>query len=188
LRHDGSISVTNVPSKREARQITLDVPGIGPVCGDVAWGGNWFFLVENHGLELRLENVEALTRTAWSIRKVLNATTFPLVDHIELVGPPTVDGAHARNFVLCPGKAYDRSPCGTGTSAKIACLAACGKLHPGEAWVQESIIGSTFSGTFEWLDKATGTVIPVITGKAHVNAEITQILDEGDPFCWGITS
>ncbi len=187
LHADGGVSVTNVPSWCEARQITVDVPEIGAVTGDVAWGGNWFFLVDGHGQTLRMEQVDRLSQYAWCIRRAVNAAGFPQVDHIELMGPPTVDGAHARSFVLCPGGAYDRSPCGTGTSAKLACLAAAGQLQPGGVWVQESIIGSTFAGQFEWLDRAAGTVIPVITGRAFVNAETTQLLDEEDPFCWGIS-
>jgi proline racemase len=122
------------------------------------------------------------------VRQAANAQGFPEVDHVELFGPATLPGAHSRNFVLCPGKAYDRSPCGTGTSAKLACLAADGKLAEGAAWVQESIIGSVFKGSFTWLDKAEGKVAPIISGTAFVNSEITQLLDEKDPFCWGIRS
>lgn len=186
LHPDGEVSVTNVPSWRAKKAVTVNVPGIGPVTGDVAWGGNWFFLVEQHGLELSLANVERLTDFTWRVRQAVNAQGFPEVDHVELFGPAT-NGADSRNFVLCPGKAYDRSPCGTGTSAKLACLAADGKLAEGAAWVQESIIGSRFTGSFKWLDKPAGKVSPIITGTAFVNAEITQVLDERDPFCWGIT-
>jgi proline racemase len=120
------------------------------------------------------------------VRQAVNAQGFPEVDHVELFGDPTVAGAHSRNFVQCPGKAYDRSPCGTGTSAKLACLAAGGKLKEGATWVQESIIGSTFSGKFTWADRSAGKVSPVITGTAFVNAESTQLLEDEDPFCWGI--
>jgi 4-hydroxyproline epimerase len=186
LHLDGSVSVANVPSWRARRAVTIDVPGIGPVTGDVAWGGNWFFLVERHGLELTLPNVDQLTDFCWRVRQAVNAQGFPEVDHVELFGPPVTAGAHSRNFVQCPGKAYDRSPCGTGTSAKLACLAADGKLAAGEIYIQESIIGSTFAGTFTWLDRAAGKVAPVITGTAFVNAEATQLLSEQDPFCWGI--
>jgi proline racemase len=116
----------------------------------------------------------------------VNAQGFPDVDHVELYGAPTVAGANSRNYVLCPGKAYDRSPCGTGTSAKLSCLAADGKLAEDATWIQESIIGSTFSGKYRWLDKSAGKVSPVITGTAFVNSEATLLLDERDPFCWGI--
>jgi 4-hydroxyproline epimerase len=188
LHSNGEVSVANIPSWRSKKAATVDVPGIGPVTGDVAWSGNWFFLVEKHGLDLSLANVDKLTDFSWRVRQAANAQGFPEVDHVELFGPATLPGAHSRNFVLCPGKAYDRSPCGTGTSAKLACLAADGKLAEGAAWVQESIIGSNFKGSFTWLDKAEGKVAPIISGTAFVNSEITQLLDEKDPFCWGIRS
>ena len=186
LHPNGEVSVTNVPSWRAHKAVTVDVPGIGPVTGDVAWGGNWFYLVEKHGQDMSLANVDKLTDYSWRVRQAVNTQGFPDIDHVELFGPGMVHGANSRNFVLCPGKAYDRSPCGTGTSAKLACLAADGKLSEGAVWVQESIIGSTFKGSFTWLDKAAGKVAPVITGTAFVNSEITQLLDENDPFCWGI--
>lgn len=183
LHPDRTVSVTNVPSYRARQAVVVQVPGLGPVEGDVAWGGNWFFLVQKHDCDLRLANVEALTDLCWRIRQALNTQGFPEVDHVELFGAPTVAGAHSRNFVLCPGKAYDRSPCGTGTSAKIACLAADAKLAEGETWVQESIIGSTFAGSYR---RHNGQVLPTITGAAFVNAESVLLLDERDPFCWGI--
>lgn len=186
LHPTGEVSVANVPSWRAKKAVTVDVPGIGPVTGDVAWGGNWFFLVENHGQELVLKNAEQLNDYCWKVRQAVNAQGYPEVDHVELFGAPSVAGINSRNFVQCPGKAYDRSPCGTGTSAKLSCLAADGKLAEGALWVQESIIGSTFTGKFTWLDRATGKVAPVITGTAFVNAEATQLLDDKDPFCWGI--
>lgn len=186
LHPDGRVSIGNVPAWRSHQAVTVPVPGLGPVTGDVAWGGNWFFLVEHHGQNLALANVDALTDYCWRVRQAVNAGGFPLVDHVELFGPPTAKAAHSRNFVQCPGKAYDRSPCGTGTSAKLACLAADGKLAEGAVWIQESILGSTFAGAYRWLDRAAGIVAPVITGTAFVNAESTQLLDEADPFCWGI--
>jgi 4-hydroxyproline epimerase len=186
LHPSGAVTVANVPSWRTRKAARVEVPGLGPIEGDVAWGGNWFYLVEKHGETLSLSNVDRLTDVCWRIRQAVNAQGFPEIDHVELFGPPTVAGAHSRSFVQCPGKAYDRSPCGTGTSAKLACLAADGKLAPGEAWVQESIIGSTFTGKFEWIDKAAGTISPSINGTAFVNAETTLLLDERDPFCWGI--
>jgi proline racemase len=188
LHPNGEVSVANVPSWRANKAVTVNVPGIGPVAGDVAWGGNWFFLIERHGQELNLTRVDELTDFCWRIRQAVYSQGFPEVDHIELFGPPKLPGAHARNFVLCPGKAYDRSPCGTGTCAKLACLAADGKLAEGAPWVQESIIGSTFTGRFHWLDRAEGKITPVITGAAFVNAEATLLLEDRDPFCWGIRS
>ncbi len=183
LEPNGQVTLTNVPSYRKAKAAMVHVPGIGVVTGDVAWGGNWFFLVEAHDQGLHLGNVENLTKYTWLVRQAVNSQGFPEVDHIELFGPPTAPGAHSRNFVLCPGLAYDRSPCGTGTSAKLACLAADGKLAEGEKWIQESIIGSTFVGQYR---RAGNEIVPSITGTAFVNAESTLILNEQDPFCWGI--
>jgi proline racemase len=130
-----------------------------------------------------LANVEKLTDYTWRVRQAVNAAGFPNVDHVELFGPPKNPRASSRNFVLCPGKAYDRSPCGTGTSAKLACLAADGKLAPGEPWVQESILGTVFTGFYQL---AGEHVLPTITGRAHVNGEAILLLDDADPFCWGI--
>ncbi|HVV72357.1 MAG TPA: proline racemase family protein [Verrucomicrobiae bacterium] len=186
LHSNGEVSVNNVPSWRAHRALTVNAPGVGPVTGDIAWGGNWFFLIQEHGQELSLANVDRLTEFCWKIRQAVNAQGHPEVDHIELFGPPTVPGARSRNFVQCPGKAYDRSPCGTGTSAKLACLAADGKLPEGAPWLQESIIGSTFSGSYTWLERAEGKIAPRIQGSAYVNAEAALLLDERDPFCWGI--
>ena len=185
LHPDGRVSVANVASYRHRASVTVDVPGIGGVTGDVAWGGNWFFLVRTPVWELSIQAVETLTDVSWRIRQAINAQGFPEVDHVELFGPPGC-GGHSRNFVLCPGKAYDRSPCGTGTSAKLACLAADGKLAEGEVWVQEGILGSAFEGEYRWEDRARGQVLPVVTGTAHVTAEATLLLKEEDPFQWGI--
>jgi proline racemase len=178
LHADGQVSVTNVPAYRKAKAARID-----NVVGDVAWGGNWFFLVENHGQVLTLANVSQLLEYTSRLRLAVNAGGFPEVDHVELVGAGS-SGANARNFVLCPGGAYDRSPCGTGTSAKLACLAADGKLAEGQPWVQESILGTRFVGRYK--RDAGDRIVPTITGSAHVNAEATLLLDEADPFCWGI--
>ena len=185
LHPNGEVSVANVPSYRAQTEFTVEVPGIGAVTGDVAWGGNWFYLVQKSNCDLRLENVDALTDFCWRVRQAVNAQGFPEVDHVELFGPPTVSGAHSRNFVLCPGKAYDRSPCGTGTSAKLACLAEDGKLREDEPWVQESIIGTTFTGRYRCGPDGY-RILPTITGTAYVNAESTLLLDDQDPFIWGI--
>lgn len=185
LEANGEVTVQNVPSWRSHRNVEIEVDG-KTVRGDIAWGGNLFYLVENHGQDLSLANVERLTDVSWRIRQAINAQGHPEVDHVELVGPPAAAGSSARNFVLCPGKAYDRSPCGTGTSAKLACLAADGKLAEGAPWVQESVLGSTFSASYKWLDRASGKVTPFIKGTAFVTAESTLLLDERDPFCWGI--
>jgi 4-hydroxyproline epimerase len=186
LGPDGRISVSNVVSYRSRTQVAVDVPGIGRVVGDVAWGGNWFFLISEHTQTIDLAHVDALTDFSWRVRAALNANGHPLVDHVEVFGPAVLAGGHSRNFVLCPGKAYDRSPCGTGTSAKLACLAADGKLAEGAVWVQESLIGSSFEASFRWHDRSKGEVVPSITGTAHVTGENVLRLDPDDPFCWGI--
>ena len=176
--HPGNrVTVRNVPSRRAAT-VTVDVDGVGRVTGDVAWGGNWFFLVKDHAETLTVGNVERLTAVAWAIRKAVNVV-HPEVDHVELFGPPADPANDSRNFVLCPGKAYDRSPCGTGTSAKLACLFADGKLQPGGVWRQESILGSVFEGTVEALPD--GGVIPSITGTAYVTADATLLVHPDDP-------
>ncbi|AZC23149.1 4-hydroxyproline epimerase [Pseudomonas sessilinigenes] len=188
LHEDLSVSVRNVPAYRYRRQVGVQVPGLGLVHGDIAWGGNWFFLISEHGQRIALDNVEALTQYTWNVRQALEATGITgaegaVIDHIELFADdPQAD---SRNFVLCPGKAYDRSPCGTGTSAKLACLAADGKLAPGQTWRQASVIGSQFSASYE----TTGErIIPTLRGSAHISAEATLLLDDSDPFAWGIGS
>lgn len=187
LREDGRVTVQNVASYRYAKAVQVQVDGHGSLVGDVAWGGNWFFLVEEHGQDLRFDHAEQLTDFTWSVREALERQCITgvggaLIDHIELFAPAE-NRAHSRNFVLCPGKAYDRSPCGTGTSAKVACMAADGKLKPGEVWIQESIIGSRFEASYTLED---GQVRPSITGAAYITMEGTLILDERDPFRWGI--
>ncbi len=186
LHPDGRIDLENVTSYRKARQIAVAVPGVGSIRGDVAWGGNWFFLADGHDLEIKPQNLEALTEYAWRVRQAVNAQGYPEVDHVELFAPSTRSGVHSRNFVLCPGRAYDRSPCGTGTSAKLACLAADEGLREGEPWIQESLIGSTFSARYRWHARDKGEITPIITGTAHVTGEAQLRLDPADPYCWGI--
>ena len=180
--------MTNVPSYRSASRVAVDVEGCGRLYGDVAWGGNWFFLVNEHNQELSLARVEELTDFTWRIRAALVRQAITgegqEIDHIELFGPASDGNADSKNFVLCPGKAYDRSPCGTGTSAKLACLYADGKLQPGQVWRQESIVCSVFEGSISVVD---GKIYPRIRGTAYVNAEAELILDERDPFCMGIS-
>ncbi len=187
LHPDGTVTLANVPSYRHAKQVAVEVPGLGVVRGDIAWGGNWFFLVEQHGLTVALEHVEALTDYAWKVRRALGAQGVVgadggEIDHVELFAPTLT--ADSRNFVLCPGKAYDRSPCGTGTSAKVACLAADGKLAEGATWKQESVIGSHFLASYRRLPD--GQVQPLVTGRAFVQADATFLFHPEDPFAWGI--
>ena len=186
LHADGAVTLRNVPAYRFRQRVAVEVPGHGVVHGDIACGGNWFFLVSEHGQALQMDNVDALTDYTWAMLKALERQGIygedgALIDHIELFA----DDAHAdsRNFVMCPGKAYDRSPCGTGTSAKLACLAADDKLAPGETWVQASITGSQFEGRYEWDGER---VRPYITGRAYMTADSTLLIDAQDPFAWGI--
>jgi 4-hydroxyproline epimerase len=192
LHADGRVTIRNVPSYRYCAKVTVEVSGYGPVTGDVAWGGNWFFLVREHSFplakDLDSDRVEPLTAFAWEIRRALEATGITgadgaEIDHVELFSTAHDPANDSRNFVLCPGKAYDRSPCGTGTSAKMACLADDGMLAPGELWRQEGILATVFEGSILMED---GQIIPMITGTAHVTAESTLIFDPADPFRFGI--
>jgi len=192
LHDDHRVTVRNVPSYRYRKSVAVDVPGIGTVTGDIAWGGNWFFLVADHGETIAVANAERLTEVTWRIRQALEAQRITgenggVIDHIELFASPADPTNHSRNFVLCPGKAYDRSPCGTGTSAKLACLFADSKLKPGSVWRQESVTGSVFEGTVEPTD-TPGVVTPSITGTAYITAEATLIADPADPLKDGIRS
>lgn len=234
LHEDRSVSVRNVPAYRYRQAVSLNVPGYGSVTGDIAWGGNWFFLIAEHGQRVAGDNLEALTAYCWAVRQALEAQGIRgedggEIDHIELFADPegsrgsqpsvaseeearqeqakkrSLQGVNehfepalnaassraaaslrvdSRNFVLCPGKAYDRSPCGTGTSAKLACLAADGKLAPGALWRQASVIGSQFEASYQWQDARH--IIPTIRGRAHISAEATLLLEDDDPFAWGI--
>ena len=188
LRADGMIAVENVESYRYA-PATVETEGHGRVTGDIAWGGNWFFLIENHGQELVPKRLQALTEYASDVRRSLSrhavrGASGGEIDHIELFGPPRRVDADSRNFVLCPGLAYDRSPCGTGTSAKMACLAADGKLGEGDLWRQESILGTRFVGSYR---RSTRGIIPTVAGRAWITAEGTLRFDDHDPFCEGIS-
>jgi 4-hydroxyproline epimerase len=185
----GEVTIENVPSYRTARQVEVDVEGHGPVRGDIAWGGNWFFLVSGHGRQIHFRNVEALTDFTWRIRQALTRAGITgenghEIDHVELFGPPERGDADSKNFVLCPGKAYDRSPCGTGTSAKLACLAADGVLKEGGVWRQESIVGSLFEGRV--VKMMNGRIVPAIKGSAFVHSRATLLFDPRDPFRTGI--
>jgi 4-hydroxyproline epimerase len=170
--------------------VELNVPGVGRIRGDIAWGGNWFFLTDGAPCALVPDNIAPLTEAAWAIRHALVAQGLSgadgvEIDHVEFFGPPGTPGAHGRNFVLCPGGAYDRSPCGTGTSAKLACLAHHGKLAPGQPWIQESIIGSRFTGTYR---PGPRGIIPTISGEAFVFADTRLVEEADDPFRDGIGS
>jgi 4-hydroxyproline epimerase len=187
LAEDGSVTIGNVDAYRYRSRVPLVIPGFGTIHGDVAWGGNWFFLVDDHPFALLAEHVEELTAFAWQVRQALIANGITgangaEIDHVELIAPPQDPANDSRNFVLCPGKAYDRSPCGTGTSAKMACLAADGKLAPGRYWRQEGILGSVFTGH---IDVEGERIRPKITGSAYVTAESSLVFSPQDPFRGG---
>jgi 4-hydroxyproline epimerase len=188
LKPSGDVSIENVVSYRHRKGVEVDVDGFGKVTGDVAWGGNWFFLVDAHGRKLEMSQIGPLTEFTSAVRRALGQGNITgrdngEIDHIELYGDASKGEYDCRNFVLCPGLAYDRSPCGTGTSARLACLAADGTLAEGEVWRQESIVGSVFEGSYR---RAEGGIIPTITGRAYVCAEGAAIIDPNDPFRWGI--
>jgi len=185
---NGRTTFWNVPSYRARASVPVDVPGYGPVVGDVAWGGNWFYLVDPSPIELRASNLDALTLYCKAISAALVGRGITgehgeKIDHIELSGPPEDRRNGARNFVLCPGGAYDRSPCGTGTSAKLACLHADGKIRDGEVWRQEGILGTVFEARAEPSERG---IRPRISGRAFVTAEADLLLDDQDPFRGGI--
>ncbi|MBV6395422.1 MAG: 4-hydroxyproline 2-epimerase [Anaerolineales bacterium] len=179
------VSVKNIPAYRHLTHIPIAIDG-KIIHGDVAWGGNWFFLVHDHGMDVDMQNLEALTDFAWRVREQLTANGISgasgaEIDHVELFAES--NEADSKSFVLCPGKAYDRSPCGTGTSAKLACLYADGKLKAGQVWKQQSVVGSIFEGSVQ-LDG--DRIIPTISGEAWVMSEGTLLVDERDPFGAGI--
>jgi 4-hydroxyproline epimerase len=188
LHSDGAVSITNVPSYRHRSTVAIEVPQYGTMHGDIAWGGNWFFLVAEHNLSLRMHNRASLIKAAEAVRQALIAAGIrgeagAVIDHIEFTGPAEDSANSGRNFVLCPGAAFDRSPCGTGTSAKMACLYADGKLLPGQTWRQEGILGTVFEGSIHIVDDR---VIPTIKGCAYITAESTLLFGDSDPFREGI--
>lgn len=187
----GEVTVTNVRSYRYQTGVKVEVPGFAPVTGDIAWGGNWFFLTDPPaGLLVEADNIDSLTNYSWKLRKQLSLQGITgregaEIDHIELFGAPADPNlADSKNFVLCPGKAYDRSPCGTGTSAKLACLHAAGKLKPGDIWRQAGILDTVFQGSVETAPE--GGVHPTVTGSAHITAEASLLIDTTAPFAYGI--
>lgn len=191
LSDANTATVQNVASYRFRADVAIDVPGVGIVTGDIAWGGNWFFLCQDAPCDLNLDNIRELTDVALRIQNALRNQGITgenggEIDHIEFFSDPVASDANSRNFVLCPGGAYDRSPCGTGTSAKLACLAEDGLLAPDTEWIQESVIGSRFRTRYS-LDSA-GNIIPSITGRAFICADATLVRQDGDPFRHGIVS
>ncbi|HEV2275462.1 MAG TPA: proline racemase family protein [Acidobacteriaceae bacterium] len=188
LHADHRVSVENVPSYVYRTDVAVEVRGFGTFQGDIAWGGNWFFLVSDHTFDLDAANRSELLAVSTAIRAALRGNGITgrngaTIDHIELCGPAREKVNSGRNFVLCPGASFDRSPCGTGTSAKMACLHAAGQLPPGTPWLQEGILGTVFEGSVRVQGEA---VIPTITGRAWITAESTLLFDPQDPFPAGI--
>jgi 4-hydroxyproline epimerase len=192
LLGDNRVRIQNVPSYRYKSAVPVKLRNGQTIHGDIAWGGNWFFICQDHGLPVEMRALSELQRMTAEVREALAVNGIRgedggEIDHVELIGPPSsIVRADARNYVMCPGAAYDRSPCGTGTSAKVACLAEDGKLEPGQIHRQESIVGSLFEATYIQADN--GRILPSITGAAYVNGEADLILDNNDPFCMGIST
>ncbi|MDP1545225.1 MAG: proline racemase family protein [Anaerolineales bacterium] len=183
--YPNKVSVKNIPAYRHLTHVPVTVDS-KTIHGDVAWGGNWFFLVHDHGLDVNMSNLETLTEFSWRVREQLTAdgitgANSAEIDHVELFA--STPEADSKSFVLCPGKAYDRCPCGTGTSAKLACLYSDGKLQVGQVWKQQSVVGSIFEGSIQIEDNR---IIPTVTGEAWVMSEGTLLVDERDPFGKGI--
>ncbi len=189
LHEDNRVSFVNVPSYRYRTAVPVETKSFGTVTGDIAFGGNWFYLCADHGLEISMENLDQLDRCCREIRNAIDECGIAgenggVIDHVELFGPPRREDAHSANYVDCPGGEYDRSPCGTGTSAKLACLAAAGKLSPGDTWGQESVTGSLFEGSYSWQGDR---ILPRIMGEAFVTAETKVIIDPNDPLTFGFS-
>jgi 4-hydroxyproline epimerase len=188
LDERGYVTLENVPSYLYKEKVSVEAEGIGRVTGDIGYGGNWFFMMDSPGLALKLANLDALMTASKKIRAALEDAGIrgpagEKIDHVEFYGDPVDAKAHSRNFVLCPGNAYDRAPCGTGTSAKMAALHKKGRLDIGQKWIQESITGSLYEGHLLQRD---GQLVPVIKSTAHVVSQGTLFFDPADPFCWGI--
>jgi 4-hydroxyproline epimerase len=185
---DQQIVIQNVPSRLHQEHVEIEVPGIGSVIGDIAYGGNWFFLVNSPSFNLELRELDALMQSSKAIRKALldqglTGTDDAVIDHIEFFGPPKDPTADSRNFVLCPGNAYDRAPCGTGTSAKIATLHAKGQIETDQVWRQESITGSIYEASLRLID---GQLFPFIRSRAHITSKSSLLFKEADPLRGGL--
>lgn len=190
LKEDNEVSIQNVESYRYKKDVSIKVDELGIVKGDIAWGGNWFYLTKEIPCELNYDNTPQLLKALNAIKNAISKQGIfgkdgAQIDHFEFNGAGS-DKADGRNFVLCPNGTYDRSPCGTGTSAKVACLAADGDLQENEVWIQESVIGSCYHASFQ--NVSGGGVIPTITGKAYVTGETTLIQNAKDPYANGIVS
>ena len=189
LEDANTVVINNVPSYRKTKNMTVEVEGYGVFTGDLAWGGNWFFICGDHGLDLSYSKIDELSEYSNAIMaQIVKDNILPEDQlemlHVEFYVASEKEGVDVKSFVMCPGNQYDRSPCGTGTSAKMSCLVADGKLAEGDTWRQESVIGSVFEGS---VTLKNDEILPHIKGQAHVCAENTLLLDSEDPFVWGIS-
>lgn len=194
LSNQNTVTVKNVDSYRTQKRVSVDVKGIGNVVGDIAYGGNWFFLVDDSPTPVLPNNIRGLTEAGIAIREAIHAQGITgenngIIDHIVLYGPALTQKGHTRNFVLCPDNAYDRSPCGTASSARLACLAADKLLLAGHDIHQESTIGSSYTLSYQNTISPTspkGSITPAITGQAFITREATLIHNPNDPLKNGI--
>ncbi|REG83832.1 proline racemase family protein [Marinomonas pollencensis] len=192
LKDKNTVTVTNIDSYRSQKTVTVEVSGIGKVTGDIAYGGNWCFIIDHSPVPVIPSNIMALTEVGVAIREAIYAQGISgeeggVIDHILFYGSPLNPNNHSRNFVLCPDNAYDRSPCGTGSSARLACLAADGLLQAGKQIYQESIIGSGYTLSYQASPKTHGAVVASITGSAFVTREAKLINNPTDPLRHGVT-
>jgi 4-hydroxyproline epimerase len=192
------VRLRNVPAYVAARDLRIEVPGFGPLTVDIAYGGNFYAIIEPQGPYAGLDDLGAgrLIALSRTIRAMLRQTWEPVhpldptirgVSHVLWADKPRSAGADGRNAVFYGEGAIDRSPCGTGTSARIAHLVGQGKLAPGGAFVSESYIGSRFVGRAEALTDLAGhpAVIPSIEGGARATGFNTLWIDRSDPFWAG---
>ena len=193
-----SVRITNVASYLAATDVTVDVPGIGELALDIAYGGNYYAILEPQKNFAGLESMSAgdVLRLSPIVRRLVNEKIQPIhpenetirgVSHVMWTGKPRDPRAHARNAVFYGDKAIDRSPCGTGTSARMAQLAGKGQLEVGDDFVHESIIGSLFDGRVEASARVGNyeAIVPSISGWARQHGINTIFVDDRDPYAQG---
>lgn len=184
----GEASFECVPPRRITKSLALACDDGARVTGDVATSGLWFFICRDHGLPVDSAGIPALTARAWAIRRALDArgitgTGGAVIDHVVLLGPPRDARNHGRAFVLCPDGAFDRSPCGTGTSALVGCLFEDGQLAEGHTWRQESVLGGVYEASIR---RVGGMLVPTVRGSAWLTGETTLHFAGDDPYRTGI--
>ena len=184
----GEASFECVPPRRIAQNLALACDDGSRVTGDVATSGLWCYLCRDHGLPVEPTAIPALTARAWSIRRALEARGLSgdggeVIDHVVLLGPPRDPGNDGRAFVLCPDGAFDRSPCGTGTSALVGCLFEDGILTAGRTWRQESVLGGVYEASIR---RERDILVPTVRGRAWLTAETTLHFAGDDPYRTGL--